>query len=62
MGELCDDLLDFSWRHRSDKLNLPTRIAAIRARFGERPADSIRPADIAAWLEDLSVEPATEAR
>ena len=62
MSELCDDALAFSKRHHRDKLNPPIRVAAIRARFGERQADSIRPAEITSWLESLGVEPGTEAR
>jgi len=62
MGELCDDALAFSKRHHRDTVNPPIRIAAIRTAFGERLADSITPLEISAWLENLNVEPATEAR
>lgn len=62
MDELCDDALAFSKRHHRDKLNPPTRIAAIRAAFGHRQAESITPAEITAWLESLGVEAGTEAR
>jgi integrase len=62
IDELCDDALHFSKRHHRDKLNPPIRIAAIRAAFGERQAESIRPSEITSWLESLDVQAGTEAR
>ena len=62
VNELCDDALDFSKRHYRDKLNPPIPIAAIRARFADQQAGSVRPAEITSWLESLGVEPGTEAR
>ena len=56
VSELCDDLL----RHIQSKSNLykdqrnpPYRIGLIRAKFGDRPAVSIRPFEIADWLDGL---------
>jgi hypothetical protein len=54
--ELCDDALDFSKRHHRDKINPPIRIAAIQTRFGDRQADSARPAEITSWLEPKPVD------
>jgi integrase len=62
INELCDDALRFSLRNHRDTLNPPTRIASIRAAFSQRPAESITPLEITAWLEGLGVEPGTEAR
>ena len=62
VNELCDDALDFSKRYYRDKLNPPIPVAAIRVRFGEQQANSVRPAEITSWLESLGVEPGTEAR
>ena len=62
VNELCDDALDFSKRDHRYKPNPPIRIAAIRARFGDQQADSVRPAEITSWLESLGVKPGTEAR
>ena len=61
VDEPYDNALDFGKQHHRDKLNPPIRIAAIRARFGDRQADSIRPEEITSCLESLGVEPGTEA-
>ena len=62
VAELCDDLL----RHIQSKPNLykdqrnpPYCIGLIRAKFGDRPAASIRPFEIADWLDGLDKAPAT---
>ncbi|MGA2438379.1 MAG: site-specific integrase [Acidobacteriaceae bacterium] len=62
INELCDDALRFSLRNHRDKQNPPTRIASIRAAFDQRPAESVTPLEITAWLEGLGVEAGTEAR
>ncbi len=62
ISELCDDLL----RHIQSKPNIykdqrnpPYRIGLIRTKFGDRPAVSIRPFEIADWLDGLDRAPAT---
>ena len=62
LSELCDDLL----RHIQSKPNVykdqrnpPFRIGLIREKFGDRPAASIRPYEIADWLDSLKRAPAT---
>lgn len=62
VGELCDDLL----RHIQSKPNIykdqrnpPFRIGLIKAQFGERQAASIRPYEIADWLDTMVKAPAT---
>lgn len=61
INELCDDALRFSLRNHRDKVNPPVRIRAIRTAFDQRPAESITPLEITAWLEGLKVEAGTEA-
>ena len=65
LAELCDDLL----RHIQSKPNVykdqrnpPYRIGLIRKTFGERLAISIRPYEIADWLDSLGKAPATVNR
>ncbi len=65
IAELCDDLL----RHIQSKPNVykdqrnpPYRIGMIKKVFGERPATSIRPYEIADWLDSLGRAPATVNR
>ncbi len=65
VGELCDDLL----RHIQSKPNVykgqrnpPYRIGKIKKVFGDRPASSIRPYEIADWLDSLGRAPATVNR
>lgn len=62
LRELCDDLL----RHiqskpnaYKDQRNSPYRIGLIKKTFGDRPAASIRPYEIADWLDTLGKAPAT---
>lgn len=62
VSELCDDLL----RHIQSKPNVykdqrnpPYRIGLVRKKFGDRPAASIRPFEIADWLDSLDKAPAT---
>ena len=65
IAELCDDLL----RHiqsepnvYKDQRNPPYRIGMIKKVFGDRPATSIRPYEIADWLDSLGRAPATVNR
>ncbi len=65
IAELCDDLL----RHIQSKPNVykdqrnpPYRIGMIKKVFGDRPATSIRPYEIADWLDSLGRAPATVNR
>lgn len=65
LAELCDDML----RHIQSKPNVykdqrnpPYRIGLIRKTFGDRPAASIRPYEIADWLDSLGRAPATVNR
>lgn len=65
LAELCDDLL----RHIQSKPNVykdqrnpPYRIGLIKKKFGDRPAGSIRPYEIADWLDTLGRAPATVNR
>jgi integrase len=62
VSELCDDLL----RHIQSKPNLfkdqrnpPYRIGLIRKQFGDRVASTVRPFEIADWLDSLGKAPAT---
>ena len=62
VSELCDDLLrhiQSKPNHYKDQRNPPYRIGLIRAKFGNRPAVSIRPFEIADWLDGLDKAPAT---
>jgi len=63
--ELCDDLL----RHiqsrpnvYKDQRNPPYRIGLIKKHFGHCPAASVRPYEIADWLDTLGRAPATVNR
>ena len=65
VAELCDDLL----RHIQSKPNIykdqrnpPYRIALIREKFGDWLAASIRPYEIADWLDSFDRAPATVNR
>lgn len=65
IAELCDDLL----RHIQSKPNVykdqrnpPYRVGMIKKVFGDRPATSIRPYEIADWLDSLGRAPATVNR
>jgi hypothetical protein len=60
--ELCDDLLRHIQSNPNiykDQRNLPYRIGLIREKFGARLAASIRPYEIADWLDSLDGAPAT---
>jgi integrase len=57
VGELCEDLLRHIKTHPNeyrDQRNPPYRIGLIKSAFGERPAGSIRPPDIADWLDSVA--------
>ena len=62
VAELCDDLLK---RIQSkpeiykDQRNPPFRIGLIKAKFGHRQAESIRPYEVADWLDGMKRAPAT---
>lgn len=61
VGELCDDLLRYIKAHPAeykDQRNPPYRIGLIKDAFGERPAGSIRPPDIADWLDNMAEDKA----
>jgi integrase len=56
VGKLCDDFLTYVKKHPKeykDQRNPPFRVNLIRQEFGERPAASIRPRDIADWLDSI---------
>ena len=56
VGELCDDYLELVKTRPDrfrDQLNPERRVAAIRAAFGDRPAASILPLEIDAWLSGV---------
>jgi integrase len=62
IAELCDDLLRYIQSKPNvykDQRNPPYRIGLIRAKFGDRPAASIRPYEIADWLDGMDKAPAT---
>jgi len=65
VSELCDDLLRYIQSKPSvfkDQRNPPYRIGLIREKFGQRIAASIRPYEIADWLDSLDKAPATVNR
>lgn len=62
VAELCDDLLGHIQSKPQlykDQKNPPHRIGAVRAKFGSRLAVSIRPWEIADWLDSMGKAPAT---
>jgi integrase len=62
LSELCDDLLaHIAARPEAykDQVNPPQRIRAVREKFGDREAASIRPFEITDWLDSLKRKPAT---
>jgi integrase len=62
VSELCDDLLKHIKSKPNvykDQRNPPYRIGVIRKKFGQRTAVSIRPFEIADWLDSLDRAPAT---
>lgn len=57
LGELCDDLKVYIAKHPSqykDQINPPRRLDRIKADLGDRPAASLKPKDIEAWLDGLT--------
>jgi integrase len=59
VGDLCDDLLAYIKAHPDkyrDQNSPPTRIAALKAQFGDRKADSLRARDISDWLDHLKTK------
>ncbi len=65
VSELCDDLLKHIQSKPNvykDQRNPPYRIGMIKRTFGDRPAASIRPFEIADWLDGLGRAPATVNR
>ena len=62
VSELCDDLLYHIQSKPNvykDQRNPPYRIGLIREKFGNRIAASIRPYEIADWLDSMAKAPAT---
>lgn len=62
VSELCSDLLKHIAARPDayrDQVNPPRRIEAIRAKFGSRAAESIRPFEISDWLDGMNRKPAT---
>jgi site-specific recombinase XerD len=65
LGDLCDGLLQHiidNPKQYRDQRNPPLRINRIKKKFGSRAAASIRPYEIADWLEGLKVSAATSNR
>jgi integrase len=65
LGHLCDGLLAHIKKNPSeykDQKNPPQRIAAIKDAFGQRQAESIKPSEIADWLDSMDLAPATKNR
>jgi hypothetical protein len=60
--ELVDDALEFSKQHHEDQRNVISRLKAISAALGSRPASSITPVDIKAFLAEKTDTPATYNR
>lgn len=61
--ELCDDGLTYSARNHRDTKNFKQRIEVIRAAFGSRIADSLKPAEVQDWLhKNAEWTPATRNR
>ncbi|GAA3763678.1 tyrosine-type recombinase/integrase [Terriglobus aquaticus] len=64
LGKLCDDWLRYIKAHPleyKDQRNPPYRIGLIKEAFGDLPAGSIRPPQIADWLDEMAKDraPAT---
>jgi site-specific recombinase XerD len=59
---LTDDVLEFSKRHHKDTRNVESRIKRIEPDFGERNAESIKPAEIDGWISKSCKTPATGNR
>ena len=56
LGELCDDLKGHINKHPTqykDQVNPPQRLDRIKTDLGSRPAASIKPKEIEAWLDGL---------
>ncbi len=56
VGRLCDELLKYiiaNPEEYRDQKNPPTRIAAIKARFGDRDASHLKSSEIEEWLNDV---------
>lgn len=65
LGELCDGLLKqikSDPERYKDQRNPPQRIGLIKEAFGNRIADSIQTHEVADWLQDLGLAPATHDR
>jgi integrase len=61
-GVLADDIVTWSKAHHRDHKHTASRVEIIRADFGERIADSIKPQDIDVWLTRNTNTPATSNR
>ena len=61
-GTIADAALEWSKKHKRDWKNDDLRIPALKARFGNREADSIRPEEIDAYVSEHAKAPATQNR
>jgi hypothetical protein len=55
LGELCDDLKVCIAEHPTqyrDQVNPPRRLDRIKAGLGDKPASSLKPREVEAWLTD----------
>ncbi|MDE1156351.1 MAG: tyrosine-type recombinase/integrase [Acidobacteriaceae bacterium] len=62
VGDLCDDLTRYIQSHPKqykDQYNAIYRVRRVKEAFGDRLAKSIRPFEIADWLDSLNRAPAT---
>lgn len=56
LATLIDDALTFSKSNHRDQKNFRIRAEIVRKAFGDRPAASLKPNDLAEWLSDMSEE------
>jgi hypothetical protein len=61
-AELIDGALTYSKLHHADHRNVVSRLGVVNKALGRRPAASIMPADIQAFLSEKTNTPTTSNR
>ncbi len=62
ISALCDTALAYSNSRHKDTRNFKQRIEVIRAKFGNRVADSLLPSEVQVWLDGQGWTPGTRNR